>query len=148
MMKCFIDTNVLVYARDRNEPSKRTKASAWLEKLRKAEAGVLSAQVLREYYARVTLARRPLLDPERARADVRALLPWVADEAWHDDLERTWDLQDRYRLSFWDSLLLASARASSCDCFLSEDMHHGLDVDGVVILNPFLSKSEDLVFGS
>jgi predicted nucleic acid-binding protein len=69
---------------------------------------------------------------------------WVGDAARGDDLTAAWAIQDRYKLSFIDCLLLAAAQASSCDVFLSEDMHHGMDIDGVIILNPFLPAAEPI----
>jgi predicted nucleic acid-binding protein len=106
-------------------------------KLDQTGAGALAAQNLREYYSVITRPRFGV-SREQARADIAQLDFWVDDHARTDNLRAASALQDRYKLSFLDCLLLAAAQASACDLFLSEDMQHGMDVDGVMILNPFL----------
>ncbi|MES1204077.1 MAG: PIN domain-containing protein, partial [Pseudomonadota bacterium] len=123
-MKIFVDTNVLVSARDPKAGSKQTIAAKWLAKLDRAGAGALAAQSLREYYSVITRPRFGISRAE-AREDITDLLAWVSDPARSDDLAGAWAIQDRYKLSFIDCLLLAAAQASACEVFLSEDMHHG-----------------------
>ncbi len=140
-MRVFVDTSILVSARDPNAGSKRTTAARWLAKLDRAGVGALAAQNLREYYSVIT---RPRFGVSRAdaRAQIANLTSWVEDTARSDDLSSAWAIQDRYKLAFIDCLLLAAAHATACDVFLSEDMHHGMDVDGVVVINPFIPSSE------
>jgi predicted nucleic acid-binding protein len=142
-VKAFVDTNILVSARDRNAGSKQTRAAEWLAKLDKASAGALAAQSLREYYGVITHPRFGVSRAE-ARADISSLTLWVDDIARSDDLVAGWAIQDRYKVSFLDSLLLAAAQASGCDVFLSEDMHHGMDIDGVIIINPFVPAAQQV----
>jgi predicted nucleic acid-binding protein len=73
-----------------------------------------------------------------ARAEIRDLLAWrpvVTDAAL---LERGWKLQDRYRLSYWDSLIVAASKTASCAYLLTEDLQTGQNLDGVEVVNPFL----------
>jgi predicted nucleic acid-binding protein len=133
----FVDTNVLVYARDAGETVKQPKANRWLGHLWQTRSGRLSYQVLSEYYVTVTQKLDPGLSPEEARADVRNLLAWrpvVIDEAV---LEDAWDLGDRYSLSHWDALILAAAGAARCDRVLSEDLSDGQTYGTVTVVNPF-----------
>jgi predicted nucleic acid-binding protein len=134
----FVDTNVLVYARDAAETVKQPKAQAWLEHLWRTRSGRLSYQVLSEFYVTVTQKLAPGLTAEEARADVRSLTAWrpvVIDDAV---LEEAWALQDRHSLSLWDALILAAAAGARCDRILSEDLTDGETYGTVTVVNPFL----------
>jgi predicted nucleic acid-binding protein len=134
----FVDTNVLVYARDAAETAKQPKAKAWLEHLWRTRTGRLSYQVLAEFYVTVTQKLDPGLTAEEARADVRSLAAWrpiVIDEA---TLEEAWGLQDRHSLSLWDALILSAAAAARCDRVLSEDLSDGETYGTVTVVSPFL----------
>jgi predicted nucleic acid-binding protein len=130
--KVFIDTNVLIYAKDRTSPSKQRAAAAWLTALGNAGAGVLSRQSLREYYS---VTSRIPQHRELARREVADLTAWVPSDGGLDRLEEAWQIQDRYMLGFYDSLLLASALEARCSHFLSEDMQHELDVYGTKVIS-------------
>ena len=134
-MTIFVDTNVLVYAKDRSAPSKQIRADGWLRRLWAERSGVLSPQILREYY--VAASRRGA-DQERVRADVRALQTWLTPETAVEPLEDAWTLQDRYGFSFFDSLMLASALAAGCRYVLTEDLQHGQKVASLTVLDPFV----------
>ena len=135
---CFVDTNVLVYARDAAEAVKGPRARAWLEHLWRTRGGRLSYQVLGEYYVTVTQKLDPGLTADEARADVRNLAAWrpvVIDEPVVED---AWALQDRHSLSLWDALILAAAGAARCGRVLSEDLTDGERYGTVTVVNPFL----------
>ena len=133
----FVDTNVLVYARDASEPEKQPRALAWMDWLWSQNSGRVSTQVLQEYYQTVTRKLKPGLDPQAARADVRDLAAWNPITIDHSVLERAWALEDRYRFSWWDSLILAAACQAECELVLSEDLASGQRVESVHIVNPF-----------
>lgn len=139
-MPVFVDTNVLVYARDAGEKVKQPQAQAWLEHLWTARAGRLSCQVLQEFYVTVTRKLAPGLTPEEARLEVRNLLAWGPVPVDDEVLEWAWSLQDRYPLSFWDALILAAAREAGCDRVLSEDLSAGVSYDGVEVVSPFTTR--------
>lgn len=132
----FVDTNVLVYAVDAADPRKHRAAQAWKTELWKSRRGRLSFQVLQEFY--VTVAQKRPAARAQARAEVRDLLTWRPVAMDGPLLERGWAAQDRYRLSFWDALIVAAAQAASCRYLLTEDLQAGQDLDGVVVVNPFL----------
>ena len=140
----FVDTNVVVYSRDARDPGKQSRAHEWLELLWKEESGRVSAQVLQEYYYTVTQKLKPGMTAGEARADVRSLLPWLVAVQAGPLLDAAWSLQDRYRLSFWDALIVGAAQAGDCRYLLSEDMGEGQELDGLLVVNPFKTAPADL----
>ena len=72
----FVDTNVLLYARDASEPEKQPRARAWMDALWERRVARLSFQVLDEYYVALTRKLDPGIDRDTAQADVRDLLAW------------------------------------------------------------------------
>ena len=141
----FVDTNVLVYARDRTDAGKQRAAAEWMAALWDTRAGRLSVQVLREYY--VTLTRK--LDPPRsladAREDVLALATWDPVPMDAGILEDGWMVQDRYGLSWWDALIVAAASRSGSRWILSEDFQAGQDLLGLTVLDPFVQGPETIL---
>jgi len=134
----FVDTNVLIYALDDADSKEQAAARLWRAELWRSRLGRISFQVLQEFYVRVT-QKWPRARPE-ARAEVRDLLAWRPVSVDARILERAWRIQDRYQLSFWDSLIVAAARAASCRYLLTEDLQEDQDLDGVVVINPFSVK--------
>ena len=136
-MPVFVDTNVLVYARDASEPDKQPRALDWIKALWESREGRVSSQILQEYYVAVTRKLRPGLPAAAARADVRNLLAWQPFAIDAETLEAAWQLEDRYRLSTWDALVVAAARLGGCEYLLTEDLQDGQDLGGVEVVNPF-----------
>ena len=131
----FVDTNVLIYAVDTFDRKKHLAARTWRAEPWKSQRGRLSFQVLQEFFAKVTQKWPAARDA--ARAEIRDLLKWkpvVVDDVV---IERGWKIQDRYMLSFWDSLIVAAARQLSCGYLLTEDLQAGQEIDGVLVVNPF-----------
>lgn len=133
----FVDSNVLVYSRDADAGVKREKAAAWLEHLWRYRSGRLSVQVLQEFYVTATRKLQKALAPDLARAEVRNLMAWDPIQISADILESAFAMEDRYRLSFWDALIVAASARAGCRTILSEDLQHGQDLEGVTVLNPF-----------
>lgn len=132
----FVDSNIFLYAVDDADPRKQQVARDWRAELWKSRLGRVSFQVLNEFY--VNAMRLKPAASDEARAEVRDLLAWkpvVVDAAV---LERGWKLQDRYRLSYWDALIVAAAKTASCGFLLTEDLQDGQKLDGVEVVNPFL----------
>ena len=136
-MPVFVDTNVLVYARDLSEPTKQPLAHAWIEDLWRSGAGRLSMQVLEEYYVTMTKKLHPGLPPEDARADVTDFLAWRPVPIDGSLVRIAWDLEDRFSLSFWDALVVGAAGVADCPFLLTEDLQDGASYDGIVIVDPF-----------
>ncbi len=142
--KVFVDTNVLVYSRDASEPEKQAQALEWMRALWEHRTGRLSYQVLQEYFVSVTAKLDPGLPPELARRDVRALLAWQPMPVDARILEGAWLLQERHRLSWWDTLIVAAAQAAGCRYLLSENFQGGMELGELKLVNPFLTRPEDL----
>jgi len=137
----FVDTNVLIYALDEADRKKQQLAQAWRMELWKSRRGRISYQVLQEFYVKVT--QKWPTARERARAEVRDLLAWQPVAADATLLERAWKIQDRYRFSFWDALIVAAARVASCRYLLTEDLQADQEIDGILVVNPFAHGPAD-----
>jgi predicted nucleic acid-binding protein len=133
----FVDTNVLVYQFDESDPAKQQRAIDVMCALWETRSGRLSHQVLQEFYVTVTRKLNPSLTRDRARDEIRDLLAWRPVSPAESLLEDAWHIEDRYRLSWWDSSIVASARTAGCAILLSEDLQDGLDIDGLRVMNPF-----------
>jgi predicted nucleic acid-binding protein len=105
-----------------------------------AGVGRLSLQVLQEYYVTVTRKLAPGLSAEEAREDVVALATWSPLAPDLDLVEAAWSEQDRYGITFWDALIVASARRLACTTLLTEDLQDGQDLDGLAVRSPFTSR--------
>lgn len=140
----FVDTNVLVYSRDSRVRAKQQRAHEWLGFLWETRRGRISRQVLQEYYVTVTRKLKPGLPPEEARADVRALFHWLGPIDGASLMEISWDLQDRFSLSFWDALIVGAARHLDCRFLLTEDLSSGQDLDGLEVISPFERSPSEL----
>ena len=138
----FVDTNVLVSARDRAQATKHARAREWMARLWEARTGRLSHQVLTEYYVTVTAKLKPGMPPAAARADVRALLAWHPTGVSPALLERAWTLQDAHHLSWWDALIVASALATDCRTLLTEDLQDGQRFGDLEVVSPFRPEPE------
>jgi predicted nucleic acid-binding protein len=133
--RCFIDTNVLVYADSGDEPVKQRIALTLLNQLRLNQKGVLSTQVLTEY-CNVALNKLKL-----PHADIREQMQfWQQYEVVQvtpDIIHAGLDLHQTRNLGFFDALIVAAAKTSGCTVLYSEDMNAGEMVNGVRIVNPF-----------
>lgn len=133
----FVDTNVLVYARDASEPAKQPVARRWLESLWASQTARLSAQVLNEYYAVTTRKLSLGLDRDVVRADIRSLMVWRPIPLDLTVIEGAWTIQDRHGVSWWDSLIISAAQVAGCAWLLTEDLEHERLFDGVRVIDPF-----------
>jgi predicted nucleic acid-binding protein len=138
----FVDTNVLIYALDHADSKKQQAARSWRTELWKSRSGRTSFQVLQEFYVKVT--RKWPAARDEARAEVMDLLAWRPVSIDAPILERSWKIQDRYRLSFWDALIVASAKSISCRYLLTEDLQADQELDGVTVVNPFLRGPDSI----
>jgi len=131
----FLDTNVLLYAYDLDAPAKRTVAIRFVEQGWTALGDTaISVQVLQELH--VNLAKRGVALADSSRI-VRDFAAWPVVDNTLDLLQAGLDEQDRWKISLWDALILAAARASGARELLSEDLNHGQDYGGIRVMNPF-----------
>lgn len=134
--RTFLDTNVLVYCDDESEPDKQKRALDVLDEHTRSRTGVISLQVLQEYF--VTACRKLGLDAETARRKVEIFAMLEVAEPKVNDILAAIDLHRFHGFSYWDALVLRMAKQAGCRRVLSEDMQNGRIVDGVEIVNPFL----------
>lgn len=133
--RSFFDTNVLVYADDKAFPAKQKRAVALVADHRHAGTGVVSLQVLQEYF--VTVTRNLHLDPGVARRKVELLAEFDVATPEVSDVLAAIDLHRLHGFSFWDALVLRAAKQTGCSVLFTEDLQQAREVDGVRIVNPF-----------
>ena len=132
----FVDTNVLLYAATVNsgDTAKQRIAFTLLEESDLA----LSVQVLQEFYAQATRPNRPgAMRHDEAAIFIRTLLHLPVQPITLQVFQIALDYRERYRLSYWDSAIIAAAKVVGCDTLLTEDLNTGQDYDGVKVINPF-----------
>ena len=135
--KIFVDTNILIYAHDMEAGAKHDVAVSLIESLWEKEAGVLSTQVLQEFYVIVTRKILNPLPPAVARSIIENYLAWQVEINGPHTILLASEIEERYLLSFWDSLIVAAARNAKADKILTEDLKHGQRLEGILVENPF-----------
>lgn len=135
--KPFVDTNLLLYAYDRQAGERRARAAALLRALWQRGGGMLSTQVLNEFFVNVTRKIDPPLAPAKARVVIGDYCTWQVEQTGCDTVLHATELQARYRLSFWDALIVAAAAQGGAATLLSDDLNAGQVIAGVRVVNPF-----------
>lgn len=135
--RCFVDTNLFVYAHDESAGHKREVARELISGLWKSREGCVSVQVLQELF--VTLTRKvPKPLPVRAVAAIlEDLSTWTVHSPGPGDVLSAIEFHERVSVSFWDAMILTSARSLGCRLLCSEDFNAGQHYDGVQLVNPF-----------
>lgn len=139
-MATFVDTNVLVYAHDATDRRRQPVAAALVDDLWRSRSGVLSTQVLTEFYAVVTRKFNPPLPRREARALVDAYAAWPVVQVDPPLIVAASALEEQHSLSFWDALIIEAAGRAGAERLVSEDLQAGRLIAGLVIDNPFLSS--------
>ena len=135
----FVDANVLVCRHIDSDHAKQVCAEEWIRLLVRHRCGRLSIQVLTELYSVLTRELRPTFPEHRTRGIVRDLLSWQPPAVDSGILERGWNLQAHYSISWWDALVVAVAQASACSILLTENLQHDQVLGGVSVIDPFAS---------
>jgi len=135
--KTFVDTNVLIYAHDVAAGTKHQIAKMLLRELWSERAGVLSVQVLQEFYVNVTRKIATPLSKDSARQVVSSYAIWCT-ETTSSEISAAFRIEDESRISFWDALIVSSALKSGATRILSEDFNAGQRFAGIVVENPFV----------
>jgi len=134
--RTFIDTNILLYAHDADSGEKHAIADRVLRELWITGTGVLSVQVLQEFYVNVTRKIRSPLSREQARSIVNDYVEW-ATETTPAEIVTAFRIEDESRIGFWDALIVSSAAKSGAARILSEELNAGQRIAGILIENPF-----------
>jgi predicted nucleic acid-binding protein len=132
----FLDTDILLYSisRDPAEMRKRDIAIGLLDR----DDGAISIQVLQEFYVQATReSRSDRIPHDIAVGLMRTWMRFRVQDITLTVLNSALEIKSAYGLSYWDSAVVAAARALNCATVYSEDMRHGLEIDGVTVTNPF-----------
>lgn len=136
--KCFVDTNILVYAYNVDEEEKHAQASALIKNLWDKKTGVLSLQVLQEFYVTVTQKIRKPISSSEARVIIEDhVAVWEIIEPTANTLIAALEAQANYQLHFWDAMIFAAAKEARAKVVYTEDFQHGRKIEGVQFINPF-----------
>ena len=136
--RLLVDTNVLVYPYDHEHPAKRLRALEVLERVAPSGQGVLTTQVVGEFFRVVTTRLRHPLPLEEAERQIRAYLrAWaVMDVTSLVVLEAVRGAREHH-LQYWDAQLWATALLNQIPVILTEDFSDGQVIEGIRCLNPF-----------
>jgi predicted nucleic acid-binding protein len=132
----FVDTNILIYAEDKDAGRKHELARDLIVQLWNDRSGVVSVQVLQEFYVNVTKKMRKPLPPAKALEVVREYLTWTVIENTGDLLVSAIALQQKAKLSFWDAMVVQAAIDARCERLYSEDLNAGQRFGTLQIINP------------
>ena len=140
----FIDTNVLIYVRDKRDPAKRHRAHEWLAAISDVGLAVTNLQVLNEL-TRWILKNEPTRDVRDVQGEVAVIGLWGSRPLDEDDTELAWRVRASLGYQWFDCLLVAAAHLHGCRYFLTEDMAHGAVFEGMTLLNPFRASPGDVL---
>ena len=133
----FVDTNILVYAHDISAGDKYIRAKELINELWNSGRGSLSIQVLQEFYVTVVQKVARPMQPRMAAKIISDLSTWRLHVPDVSDVLEAIDIQQRNRLSFWDALIICSAKKPGCVVLFTEDLNSNQLYEGIKVQNPF-----------
>lgn len=136
--KYFVDTNILMYAHDTTAGVKHQRAKALVEELWRKRSGVVSTQVLQELCVNLRRKAAKPVSVMTAREIITDYLAWEVVTNTGESVLEALELEERYRISFWDALVVQAAEASGSEVLYSEDLSDGQVYRGVRVVNPFM----------
>lgn len=135
--KVFVDTNILIYAYDIDAGKKHEICKKELKNLWDNGNGVISTQVMQEFYVNVTRKIPEPIPPSKARHIIEQYKTWQVEIITAELILFASIIQERNQLSFWDSLILAAANQANAETLLSEDLNSDQTIESVKIVTPF-----------
>lgn len=138
---CFLDTNIMLYAYDLEAENKHKIAKDIVRYFWDKRGALISTQVLQEFYVNVTRKIPKPLSLAKARSIVEQYQVWPIIANDTKSIIRASEIQERYQLSFWDSLIISSAETGGAKIVLSEDLSNNQYIAGICIQNPFLEQN-------
>jgi predicted nucleic acid-binding protein len=135
--KYFVDTNILLYAHDPSADTKRDRARQVIERLWISGEGVLSTQVLQELCVNLRRKVKPALSADEIRRLLQDYLSWEIIVNRPESTIHALEIEMRYRISFWDALILQAAEIGGAAILYSEDLASGQKYGAVRVVNPF-----------
>jgi predicted nucleic acid-binding protein len=139
--KCFVDTNILVYAHDRSAGVKHRRAQALVEELWDSGRGALSTQVLQELCINLRRKAGNPLSVDEVRLLIRDYSTWEVVTNTPAAILEALDIEMRYKVSFWDALILQAAEDAGASVLYSEDLATGQRYGAIRVVNPLLDPA-------
>lgn len=136
--RVFVDSNILIYAHDLDAGRKREVASSLLRGLWEDQTGVISTQVLQEFYVNVTRKIVKSIAPSKARGILSAYSAWQVEIIRSADILQASEMQERHQLSFWDAMIVVAATKGGAEVLVTEDLNPGQTIESVRVSNPFI----------
>ena len=136
--KVFVDTNILVYAHDLDANNKHDQAVEIVSQLWESRNGVLSTQVLQEFYVTLTRKVSSTLSKLEARNLVQKYSHWHLVLNDPSIIKQASEIEENNNISFWDALIVSAAYSQNVPTILTEDLKHGQIIEGISIKNPFV----------
>jgi len=133
--KSFIDTNILIYSNDKAYPEKQNKSKEIIRELFKNGNGVISTQILHEYF--VISTQKLKLSVRDVRNQIDNLLDFEVIDIDVPLIKEAIDCSILDQISYWDALVVVAAQRGGCGTVLTEDLNHGQIIKGVKIENIF-----------
>jgi predicted nucleic acid-binding protein len=133
----FVDTNILVYAYDRASGAKHERARKLVDQLWESGNGTVSTQVLQEF---VVYLRRKVAHPlntQETRRVLQDFMGWNVFVNTAQSILQALEIEERYKISFWDALIVQAAEGTGAEILYTEDLSHGQIYGGVRVVNPF-----------
>jgi len=137
----FVDTNIFCYTKDLSSPVKREKALELIISLSKSDSLKISVQVVSEFYVFLLIHSTSDADKLAAKISAQSLLrysPLPIDASLQFE---GWRIEEEYKFSWWDSLMVAAALKLKCGIFYSEDLQDGMKIGALNVCNPFSSAA-------
>jgi len=135
----FVDTNILIYAFDKDAGDKRDHARELIGNLAANSRGCISAQVLMEFFVVATAKTPKKLTPKSARGIIESMRCWPMFSPNLDDILAASDIAQKYKINFWDAMIVRAAAKMGADILWTEDLNHGQMYEDVEVRNPFVS---------
>lgn len=137
--RTFLDTNIFIYAIDTSsqEKKKRERARELVKHHIINESGVISIQVLQEFFQVCTRKIKKPLSIEEALEFLQYISILQIVRPDYNMIRAAIHIHKSNRVSFWDAMILQSAKAAGCTLVMTEDLHDGLILDEMIIINPF-----------
>jgi predicted nucleic acid-binding protein len=136
----FVDTNILMYAHDKDSGAKHEKAKDVVEQLWRNRSGVLSTQVLQELAVNLRRKARKPLDATATREVIADYMTWHVVINGSESILEALDIEKRYQISFWDALIVQAAQTSGAEVLYSEDLASGQQYGSLRVVNPLVAR--------
>ena len=139
----FVDTNILMYAHDTAAGAKHERARELVEDLWQSRKGVVSTQVLQELAVNLRRKARRPLDAKATRQVIVDYLAWHVVQNGGESILEALEVEDRYKISFWDALIVQAAESAGAEILYSEDLSDGQRYGSVRVINPLVANERE-----